>query len=222
MSTQITIIGLGQIGASMGMALKDKKASIHRVGFDKEAGITRAAETLDVVDQIKGLPEAVRDADIVLLCLPLGEMRGMLQKIGLRLKENAVVMDTAPVKSSMVEWAKAYLPSGRFYIGLVPSVNTEAMSAPEMGFKGARPDLFKNTVMVVDAPPGTPYEVEQLAMNFVRLMEARPMLADITESDGLMITAHILPQLTSAALLDATVDHPGWVEARKMAGRPFV
>jgi prephenate dehydrogenase len=96
------------------------------------------------------------------------------------------------------------------------------MSAPVMGFKGARPDLFKNTVMVVDAPPGTPYEVEQLAMNYVRLMDARPMLTDITESDGLMTTAHLLPQLTSAALLDATVDHPGWLEARKLAGRPFV
>ena len=60
MSTQITIIGLGQIGASIGMALKDRKTSLQRVGFDKEQGVARAAETLDVVDQIKSLPEAVQ------------------------------------------------------------------------------------------------------------------------------------------------------------------
>jgi prephenate dehydrogenase len=222
MSTQITIIGLGQIGASIGMALKDKKTSLQRVGYDKDQGVARAAETLGVVDRIKGIPEAVQEADIVLLCLPLGEMRTMLQKIGLRLKENAIVMDTAPLKSSMIEWTKATLPAGRFYIGLVPAVTMEAVSAPEMGFKAARPDLFKNTVMVVDAPPGTPYEVEQLAMNFARLLNAKPMLADFAESDGLMTTAHLLPQLTSAALVDATIDQPGWAEARKLAGRPYV
>ena len=222
MTTQITIIGLGQIGASIGMALGNKKTSLHRVGFDKDPSAARAAEALGVVDQIKGIPEAVRDADIVLLCLPLGEMRATLQKIGSKLKGNAILMDTAPLKSPMVEWVKATVPAGCYYIGLVPAVTMEAVSAPEMGFKAARPDLFKNTVMVVDAPRGTPAEVEQLAMNFVRLLGAKPMLADITESDGLMTTAHLLPQLTSAVLLDATIDQPGWAEARKLAGRPFV
>jgi len=65
MSTQITIIGLGQIGASIGMALKDKKTSLHRVGYDKDQGVARDAETQGVVDQIKGLPEAIQEADIV-------------------------------------------------------------------------------------------------------------------------------------------------------------
>lgn len=221
MPTQITIIGLGQIGGSIGMALENKKTSLQRVGFDKDSSVARAAETLGAVDQIKGLTAAVRDADIVLLCLPLGELRGTLQKIGLHLKKNAIVIDTAPLKSPMVEWTKAYLPADRFYIGLVPAVTMEALTTPETGFKAARPDLFKNTVMVVDAPPGTPAEVEQLAMNLVRLLGAKPMLADMAESDGLMTTTHILPQLTAAALLDATVDQPGWAEARKLAGRPF-
>ena len=107
MPTQITIIGLGQIGGSIGMALEDKKASIHRVGFDKDAGVAKAAESLGVVDEIKGLIPAVREADIVMLCLPLGELRATLQKIGFQLKKNTVVMDTAPVKSSMIEWTKS-------------------------------------------------------------------------------------------------------------------
>jgi prephenate dehydrogenase len=221
MPTQITIIGLGQIGGSIGMALQDKKTSLQRVGFDKDSGVAKAAESLGAVDQIKGLTAAVSEADIVLLCLPLGELQATIQKIGFHLKKNTVVMDTAPLKSPMLEWTKAYMPPDRFYIGLVPSVTMEALAAPEMGFKAARPDLFKNTVMIVDAPPGTPAEVEQLAMNLVRLLGAKPMLADLAESDGLMTTTHILPQLTAAALLDATVDGPGWLEARKLAGRPF-
>jgi prephenate dehydrogenase len=221
MPTQITIIGLGQIGGSIGMALQNKKTSLQRTGFDKDSSVAKAAESLDVVDQIRSLTAAVREADLVLLCLPLGELRSTLQKIGLHLKKNAVVIDTAPLKSSMLEWTKEILPADRFYIGLVPAVTTEALATTETGFKAARPDLFKNTVMIVDAPPGTPAEVEQVAMNLVRLLGAHPMLADMAESDGLMTMAHILPQLAAAALLDATVDRPGWMEARKLAGRPF-
>jgi prephenate dehydrogenase len=221
MPIQITIIGLGQIGASIGMALENKQTSLQRVGFDKNASVARAAESLGAVDEIKGLTAAVREADIVLLCLPLGELRATLQNIGMHLKKNAIVIDTAPLKSPVVEWTKAYLPAGHFYIGLVPAVTMEALTGLETGLKAARANMFKNTVMIVDAPPGTPAEVEQLAINLVRMLGAKPMLADMTESDGLMTTAHILPQLTAAALLESTIDQPGWAETRKLAGRPF-
>ena len=58
-------------------------------------------------------------------------------------------------------------------------------------------------------------------MDFCRLLGAKPMLTDMLESDGLMATVHVLPQLTAAALLNATIGQPGWLEARKLAGRPF-
>ena len=48
------------------------------------------------------------------------------------------------------------------------------------------------------------------------------MLTDIIESDGLMASAHLLPQLVSAALLNATVDQPGWKDGRKLAGRAYI
>ncbi len=221
MPIQITIIGLGQIGGSIGMALERSKTSLQRTGYDKNSSVSRAAESLGAVDQIKGLTAAVREADIVLLCLPLSELRETVQKISLHLKKNALVIDTAPLKSPMVEWTKKYLSTGNSYIGLVPAVTIEALAGLETGFKAARPDLFKNTVMIVDAPPGTPAEVAQLTMNLVRMLGAKPMLTDMAESDGLMTTAHILPQLAAAVLLDATIDQPGWIEARKLAGRPF-
>ena len=221
MTVQITIIGLGQIGASIGMALKGRKNLIRRVGYDKDAAVWKAAESLEAVDEVRGLPGAVKEAQVVLLCLPLGEIYRTLKRIGPDLMENAVVMDTAPIKSKTFAWARELLPQGRFYLGLVPALNPEALSSSETGLHAARPDLFQRTVMVVDAPQGTPAEVEGLAFDLVRLLGAKPMLADPAESDGLMTTVHLLPQLTAAALLNATVDGPGWAEARKLAGRPF-
>jgi len=131
-------------------------------------------------------------------------------------------MDTAPLKGSMTKWVEELIPAGRYYVGLVPAVTVDALAAPETGLKGARPDLFKRTVMTIGIPHGTPDEVERLAVNFVKLIGAKPMLADLAESDGLMSIAHLLPQLTAAALLEATVDQPGWADGRKLAGRPFV
>lgn len=221
MTTQITILGLGQIGASMGLALKDCGLPIHLTGHDKNIGVEKAALSLGVVDEVRKLPDAVQDADIVLLCLPLTEMRETLKSIGTHLKENAVVMDTAPVKSGLIKLVQEFIPKGRFYLGLVPSLSTEAFASSESGLNAARPDLFKKTIMAVDAPPGTPLEVEQLAVDFAKLLGAKAMLTDTTESDGLMTSVHLLPQLTAAALLDATVDGAGWFDARKLAGHPF-
>jgi prephenate dehydrogenase len=75
--------------------------------------------------------------------------------------------------------------------------------------------------MVVDAPLGTPANVFDLAMELVGLFGARPLLMDTAEADGIFSAMHVLPQLAAAALIDTTVDKPGWQEARKLAGRPF-
>src|SRR5512138_1014041 len=223
MAGQIVIIGLGQIGASVGMALKKANSSLRRVGFDKDPNVLAAAESLGAVDQaVRRLPDAVRDADIVLLALPLGEMAEMLGHIVGHLKENAVVIETAPVKAALAKMLRDVLPEGRYFIGLVPAVTAEALADPDTGLKAARPDLFRRTVMMIDLPHGYPEEVEQLAINFVKLLGAKPMLADLAESDGLMTTSHILPQLAAVALLHATVGQPGWGDSRKLAGRPFV
>lgn len=223
MTGQIAIIGLGQIGASIGMALKQANSPLRRVGFDKDAAVARAAESLSAVDQAaRRLPDAIREADIVVLALPLAEIQDVARQIPGWLKESAVVMDTAPVKSSISAAMRDLLPEGRYYVGLVPAVTAEALATPETGLKAARPDLFKRTAMIIDIPRGMPEEVEQLAVNFTRLLGAKPLLADLGESDGMMASTHILPQLAAAAVLNATVDQPGWGDGRKLAGRPFV
>lgn len=222
MTRNIAIIGLGQIGASIGLALKAKQNPPRVLGFDNDAAAARAAQILGAVDAASSLKGAVREAELVILCLPLSAIRETLAKVGPLLKEEAVLMDTAPVKGAVVRWVHEFLPAGRYYLGLVPAITTDAFSTVEGGTKGARADLFERTVMVVDAPQGTPSEVERLAMNLARLLGAKPLLADLAESDGLMTTVHVLPQLAAAALLEACVDAPGWMDARKLAGRPFV
>lgn len=221
MTAQIGIVGLGQIGASIGLALKTRAGMPEVIGHDREARTARTAEAMGAVDSIAGLMGAAREAAIVFLCLPLSEMAETLKRIGPSLAEQAIVFDTAPVKRPVMAWVREYIPPGRYYVGLVPTVSNTLLAEPKRGIDGARADLFRRTVMMVVAPPGTPAEVEQLAVNVAGMLGAKPMLTDPLESDGIMTTAHLLPQLTASALVEASVSVPGWLEARKLAGLPF-
>lgn len=222
MTVQITIVGLGQIGSSIGLTLKARGVDLHVVGHDKDTKSAKESQRIGAVDDVKhNLPASVREAKIVVLALPFAEMRETLDVIAPDLQEGTLVFDTAPSKATVAAWAKELLPAGRYYIGLTPAINPEHLHGIEFGVRAARADLFEKGLMVVDAPMGTPEKVFTLAMEFVTLLGAVPLLMDTAEADGLFSATHLLPQLTAAALLDATVDKPGWQEARKLAGRPY-
>jgi prephenate dehydrogenase len=222
MPVQITIIGLGQIGASMGLALAAHKESVLRVGHDKKRDVERDALQQDVADRMEhNLPSAVRDAKLVVLAIPVSQVKETLEFIAPDLQEGAVVLDTSPVKAGVQKWAKEILPDGRYYVGLAPALNPEALHEFGVGLTAARADLFTKGLFLITAPSGVPEDAVSLTMNFVRLLGAEPVLADIAESDGLMSTVHLLPQLVAASLLNATLDQPGWLDARKVAGRAY-
>lgn len=221
MTVQITIIGLGQVGSSIGLALADQK-NIKRVGHDKDMETARAAQKAGAVDETRfNLPASVRDANIVLLCIPLNEIEDTLEVIAPDLQEGTVIMDTAPAKATVAAWVEKHVPQGRHYVGLTPAASANYLHEVELGVPSARADLFKNGLFLINAPHGTPGEAVKLAMDLVELLGAQAMLSDAMEADGLLASTHILPQLIAAALLDSTVDQPGWHEARKLAARPY-
>lgn len=222
MSIQITIIGLGQIGASIGLALSGREDTLQRIGHDKNMAAAKAAHQNGAVDQVKrNLPNSVREADIIILSLPVNEIRETLEIIAPDLKEDSVVIDTAPIKNAISEWMKELLPPGRAYVGLVPVINPDYLYETRIGGEAARADLFHDGLMMIVSPPGTPGDAIRLAADLTRLLGAEALFADLAEADGLMTTTHLLPQLTAAALLNATVDQPGWHEGRKLAGRAY-
>jgi len=222
MPIQITIIGLGQIGASIGLALKARGASVTIVGHDKDARSAKAAQDAGAVDTYKyNLPDSVREARIVILALPFAEVRQTLEVIGPDLQEGSLVLDTALSKGTIESWVKELIPQGRFYVGLFPAIHPDLLHGIEYGVKAARADLFEKGIMAITAPLGTPENVFKLTTDLISLLGSLPLLMDTAEADGLLGKIQILPQLAAAALLDATIDQPGWQEAKKLAGRPY-
>jgi prephenate dehydrogenase len=221
MSVQITIIGLGQVGTSIGLALAGQN-SIKRVGHDKNYETARAAHKAGAVDETKiNLPSSVSNANVVLLCLPLSEIRDTLQVIADDLQDGTVIIDTAPAKAAVAAWVNELIPQGRYYVGLAPAAGPNYLHGIDLGVEAARVDLFKDGLFLVSAPYGTPGEAVSLVTDLIDLLGAQALFTDTMEADGLLASTHLLPQLAAAALLDATVDQPGWVEARKVAARPY-
>ena len=221
MSVQITIIGLGQVGSSIGLALAGQN-NIKRIGHDKDYGFARQAHKAGAVDEVKlNLPASVSEANVVILSIPFSEIRETLEFIAPDLQEGTVVIDTAPAKAIVAAWFKELIPHGRYYVGLMPAPGASYLHGIDLGVESARADLFKKGLFLVNAPHGTPGEAVKLATDLVALLGAQAMISDEVEADGLVAATHILPQLASAALLDSTVDQPGWAEARKVAARPY-
>ena len=221
MSVQITIIGLGQVGTSIGLALAGQK-NIKRVGHDKDYETARQAQKAGAVDEVKvNLPASVSEANVVIFCIPLSEVRETLGYIAQDLQDGTVVLDTAPAKVTVGTWFNELIPQGRYYVGLAPAAGASYLHTIDRGVHSARADLFSKGLFMINASHGTPGEAVKLATDLVELLGAQSMISDDVEADGLLASTHILPQLVSAALLDATVDQPGWSEARKVAARPY-
>ena len=222
MAVQITIVGLGQIGTSVGLALAEQSELIYRMGHDRELRAARHAEKLGALDKVSiNLISAVEEADLVLLALPIDQIQETLGFIRNDLKPAAVVMDTGPVKQIVASWAAELLPDERYYVGLTPVLNPVYLHEIDSGAEAAHPDLFRDGLIGIVSPLGTPSEAIKLAADLTRLLGATPLFADPLEMDGLVAATHILPQLMAAALLNATVDQPGWQEGRKIAGRSY-
>jgi prephenate dehydrogenase len=213
---------MGQIGTSIGLALAKHSDLVRRVGHDKEVGIARKAEKMGALDKVEfNIPNAVEKADIVVLSIPVDQIKEMLEIIAPNLKPDAVVMDTAPVKEGVSAWTHELLPEDRFYVGLTPVLNPEYLQEHDSGVEAARADMFQNGMVAIVTPPGTASEAIKLATDFIHLLDTEHLFVDPVELDSLMAATHILPQLMSAALLNITVDQPGWYEGRKLAGRAY-
>ena len=222
MIVNISVIGLGQIGTSIGLALKEHTDKVHRTGYDRDQAIAHQAERQGAFDRIaNSLTQAIREADVVILSLPMDQIRETLQVIAMNLKSGGVVMDTGPVKEIMTAWVNELLPRDRYYIGLTPVINPAYLHIAESGQEASRPDLFNRGMMAIVTPPNTSPEAVKLAADLTRILGASALFIDPLEIDSLMAATHLLPQIIAAALTNATADQPGWREGRKVAGRAY-
>ena len=219
MTTIVTLIGLGQIGASIGLALRPYAGRIQRLGHDKNPEVSQWARQLGAVDKVDfNLHHAVEPADLVILALPAHEILPTLAQIAPDLQAGAVVLETSPLKTPLQAPAQEMIPAGRYFLGLVPTISPALLTEPG---HAPRADFFSHATLGIVAPQGTPAEALKLVTDLAQLLQAEPFFLEAAEADSLMAAVHLLPQLMGVALLNLTTGRPGWSEGRRLAGRPY-
>ena len=134
MTIKIAIIGLGQIGTSIGLALSSQKEYFSRIGHDKDYETTRAAKKMNAVDSIeRNLIQAVQKANVVILSLPVDQIQETLKIIGPELNKSTIVIDTASIKTPIKTWATEFIPAERYYVGLTPVINPKYLHETTKG-----------------------------------------------------------------------------------------
>ncbi|MGE5602220.1 MAG: prephenate dehydrogenase [Nitrososphaerales archaeon] len=213
----VAIVGLGLIGASAGLALRNYQDKVSVIGHDANPDLAAKAKKAGAVDRTEwNLISAVSSADRVILALPLSEIRGTLDAIKEDLRPGCIVVDTADVKAPVMQWAAELLPQEVHFVGGHPIVLSETLE-PE----GARPDLFNGKLFCLTPGLSTEGTAVQLAADVAEALGAKPFFLDADEHDGLVAGVEQLPALLAAALLSVTSNSPGWNDMRKLAGNQF-
>ena len=151
-----TIVGVGLLGGSLGLAIKKRGLADSVTGFVRRAASIaecKKAHAVDVCTQ--DLQEAVADADLIVLCTPLAQMLPLLKEMRPAIKRGAIITDVGSVKATVVKELETLVAkSGAHFIGSHPMAGAE-----KTGVAAARAELFANAVCVVtptkrSSPPG--------------------------------------------------------------------
>ncbi|MHB8192317.1 MAG: prephenate dehydrogenase [Bellilinea sp.] len=223
MTVNLSVIGLNQIGVSIGLAIQAGSHPITRIGSDLDIGNERKALKMGAFDQVvHNLHEAVENADIVVLCLPVDDTRKTLEVIAQSLKPGAVVFDTSVLKSAAQNWAASIFSEDRHFISFYPNLNPAYLEERAHDLDNAHEDLFKKSIIMIGASDKTHPDAVKLAADFASLLGARPFFSDLAEAEGLTSLVHHLPQASAVALYHAIEGQSGWREGRKIAGTVFL
>ncbi|MHA7820988.1 MAG: prephenate/arogenate dehydrogenase family protein [Erythrobacter sp.] len=198
---KVAVIGLGLLGGSIGLALRERAPSIVTTGFDANPNVRDVAGERGLVGTVCATPaEAVEGADLVVLCVPVGAMEEAAASIAEALPQGVIVSDVGSSKESVTEALSRALP-GHTVIPAHPVAGTEE-SGPEAGFSA----LFVNRWCILTPPADAdPEEVEALS-RFWTALGARVEIMDAEHHDlVLAVTSHI-PHLIAFTIVGTASD----------------
>ncbi|WP_316168574.1 MULTISPECIES: prephenate/arogenate dehydrogenase family protein [unclassified Bradyrhizobium] len=194
---RVALIGFGLIGGSIARA-----ARLHRLAGEivttarsKETR-ARVAE-LGIVDRVvESNAEAVKDADLVILCIPVGACGPVAQEIAGSLKDGAIISDVGSVKGAIVRDMAPHLPAGVHFVPAHPVAGTEN-SGPDSGFA----ELFINRWCILTPPVGTDADAVARLRAFWAALGAKVEIMTPDHHDlVLAITSH-LPHLIAYTIV---------------------
>ncbi|MDF7826913.1 prephenate dehydrogenase/arogenate dehydrogenase family protein [Pontiellaceae bacterium B12227] len=202
-STNIAILGYGLMGASLALGLKKRGFGGQVFGYARrEETRTQALET-GVADQVFSDPaEAVREADLVVVCVPIWTIAKLAEQIIPALKPGAVVTDVGSTKSELLKTLDPLFQSSEaFFVGSHPIAGSE-----KTGIEAGNPDLYDGRLTVVCPSEDTPPEAEELVSNLWKTAGSEVVEMSPEQHDSMLAATSHLPHMVAAALARSVAD----------------
>ena len=208
---KLALIGFGLIGGSIARAAREQ-GLVGEIVTSARSAQTRARVTeLGIVDAVvETNAEAVKDADLVILCIPVGACGPVAQEIAAHLKPGAIVSDVGSVKGAVVKDMAPHLPADAHFVPAHPVAGTEH-SGPDSGFA----ELFIDRWCILTPPEGTDASAVEKLRAFWAALGARVEIMTPDHHDlVLAITSH-LPHLIAYTIV-GTADELGQVTSSEV------
>ncbi len=214
---QVTIIGLGLIGTSLGLALKQLKNPPKVVGNDVQYDAATRASRLKAVDRAeRNLQEAVSGADLVVVATPVSVIPDVLRAAVPALSSGCVITDTGSTKREVVRLAREILPSSLSFVGGHPMTGKATGGVDEPSAS-----LFQSAIYCLTPVAFTPEPSVAAVASMVQQIGASAFFLDPIEHDGLVAGISHLPYLLSATLMRVLASETAWREMSDLAAGGF-
>lgn len=204
---KITIVGVGLLGGSLGLAVKKRRLGGEVAGYVRRAASIAECKAAGAVDSCtQDLQQAVAGADLIVLCTPLAQMLPLLKEMRTAIKRGAIITDVGSVKANVVKELESLVAkTGAHFVGSHPMAGAE-----KTGVAAARMDLFENAACVVTPTHKSNRAALKKLENFWKAVGARVIKLSPDLHDELVSRSSHLPHVAAATLANLILDpkHP--------------
>jgi len=197
-SSHVVIVGVGLMGGSLGLALRNADPTLTITGVDSSETLAVALQRGAITHGEARVEDAVKEADFVVIATPSSTGLSVLKELSKHVKEGAVVTDMCSVKGPIVALAKKALPDSVLFVGGHPMTGSE-----RSGIRYADGLLFENaTYVLCCAPESKASEGYHRLAQLISLTGARILELDAEKHDRIAARVSHLPQLLSVLLVN--------------------
>ena len=199
--SKVAIIGIGLIGASIALAARHHKSESRIALYDRDEAVRKTAQDLNIGDEICADSAAcVADADLVILAVPVGAMKAVMNEIKDHLKQGAIITDTGSTKRSVIRDIGPLIPNTCHLVAGHPLAGTE-FSGPEAGF----PSLFDGRYWLI-IPGEAPQEKVSQLEKFLSALGAMTEQMGADYHDRILALTSHLPHLIAYTIVGTATD----------------
>lgn len=194
----VAIVGVGLIGGSLALALKEAGVVGHILGFDLDQHNLDQARQLGVIDQACSKAEELITADLIFLATPVLAMAAALSVIAPHLKPGAILTDGGSVKEAVIAALEPLLPPAVRYVPGHPISGTERSGAP-----AAFATLYRGKRCILTPTERTDPQALALVTSLWQAAGCEVILMDAEKHDRILAAISHLPHMVAYALVNA-------------------